>query len=114
MVSIAQVREGAMRYIQTDMLPKLSGAKRTGLAIAADLYAMQLDRIVSDFLQRPAIRYMALQDEAGNIDLDRLQDVIRKDVQAEDRFDIPIPVIGPYTIDRTDMERLIQYIKEAR
>lgn len=103
-----------MRYIQSDMLPKLSGIKRTGLAVAAELYAMQMDKIIHDFMERPAIKYMNLQDEAGNIDLERVQDVLRKHMHDDDRIDIPIPVIGPYTIDRTDVERLMQYIKEAR
>lgn len=114
MVTTAQVRQGAMRYIQTDMLPKLSGVKKTGLAVAAELYAMQMDKIIHDFMDRPAIRYMNLQDAAGNIDLERVHDVLRKHMQQEDRIDIPIPVIGPYTIDKTDVERLIQYIKEAQ
>ena len=114
MVTTAQVRQGAMRYIQTDMLPKLSGIKKTGLAVAAELYAMQMDKIIHDFMNRPAIRYMNLQDEAGNIDLERLHDVLRKHMQQDDRIDIPIPVIGVYTIDKSDVERLIQYIKEAQ
>lgn len=113
MVTIPQIRMGIMRYIQTDMLPKLSGLRKAGLAVAAELYAMQADRMIQDFLQKPGVQYMNLQDEAGNIDLERVQEVIRKSIPAGETYAIPIPVLGDYNIDRNDLERLITYIKEA-
>lgn len=35
MISIEQAKNGIMRYIDNDMLPKLSGMKRIGLGIYA-------------------------------------------------------------------------------
>ena len=55
---------------------------------------------------------MGIMDEEGNIDLDRLYNAARTQVDGK-KIPWDIPVIGELKFDVNDVDRLYKYIQEA-
>lgn len=111
MITIEQAKSGLMRYIDNDMLPHLSGLKHVGLGIYSALAAENASRFVMQYMSHPAIAILGVMDENGNIDLDKLYSAASKMFANGERVTINIPVIGEYTVDRSDLEKLYRYMR---
>ena len=55
---------------------------------------------------------MGIMDAEGNIDLDRLYNAARTQVDGK-KIPLTIPVIGELRFDVNDVDRLYKYIQEA-
>lgn len=111
MVSLEQAKNGLMRYIDNDMLPKLSGMKRVGLGIYAALAGNNLTALVEQYANHPAISMLGIMDEAHNVDVDKLYQAAIRMFANGDKVTLTIPMIGDYTIDHTDVDKLYRYMQ---
>lgn len=111
MVSLEQMKNGLMRYIDNDMLPKLTGMKKIGLGIYAALAGKNLVSIVQQYANHPAIAMLGVMDDSHNIDLDKLYEAAIHAFADGDKITLSIPMIGDYTIDHTDVDKLYRYMK---
>lgn len=113
MVSIQQVQAGAAKYIDQDILPHLTGAKRLGLGIYSALASQHLAETAMKYRTHPAVEVLHLFDGDGNVDIDALYQAAAPLFEGGERHTIHIPVIGDMTVDRTDLETFYRYIKEG-
>lgn len=73
MVTIPQIRMGIMRYIQTDMLPKLSGLRKAGLAVAKDKLR-NMAKTMLDKARREGHPHIDMLDEMWAAMVERQED----------------------------------------
>lgn len=111
MVTMQQVRTGLVKYIDTDILPHLTGAKRLGLGVYTALAANNLVGLMEKYREHPAVAVLDVIDADGNVDIDKLYQALDPMFSNGERHTISIPLIGDLTVDRTDMEKLYRYIK---
>ena len=114
MVTMNQIKTGVVRYIDNDMLPHLTGAKKVALVVYTALAADNAANVVMQFAKHPAISVLAVVDENGAVDLDRLYRAVAPMFTNGQKVMLHIPVIGDYTVDNTDVEKLYRYVKEAQ
>ena len=112
MVTVNQVINGAMRYIDSEILPHLSGAKRYGVAVYVALMSQNSAGKVAEWLQNPAVSLLCLTDSNGNIDLDRLHAAAVQQMRGE-RVEIDIPVVGRFAFSTNDIDRICEEIRKA-
>lgn len=113
MVTINQVKTGLMKYIDTDMLPHLSGVKKVGLGVYAALAADNASRMVLQYKEHPAISVLDVVDKDGNIDIDKLYNAAVPMFSSGQKHSVNIPLVGEYVIDQNDIEKIYRYIREA-
>ena len=113
MVSMNQIQAGVIRYIDTEILPHLTGAKRIGLGIYSALAAQNVAGMVMTYKDHPAVEVLSVVDENGNVDIDRLYQAAAPMFSNGERHTITIPLIGDMTVDKTDLEKLYRYVKEV-
>lgn len=113
MVSMNQVQKGLMKYIDNDVLPHLTGMKRVGLGIYSGLAAQNFGAMVEKYKDHPAVSVLDVIDDNGNVDIDKLYKAAAPMFSSGERHTISIPLIGDMTVDRSDLEKLYQYIKEG-
>ena len=111
MVSMNQLQSGICRYVDTELLPHLTGGKRLSLGIYAGLAAENIGKTVLQYKDNPAVKMLNVIDDAGNVDIDRLYSQASKLFANGEKQIIHIPVIGDLTVDRTDLEKLYQMIR---
>lgn len=112
MITIDQAIRGAVRYADTEIIPRLPTGKGIGAGIALALIADGGKNKILAYKDHQAVQMMAVIDEAGNIDIDRLYSVARPKMEGQ-KIPVTIPVIGELRFDVNDLDRLYQYIKEA-
>lgn len=111
MVTMQQVKNGIVKYIDSDLLPQLDGFKRIGLGVYSALAANNAVSIAMKYKDHPAVSVLGILDESGNVDIDKLyQNIIPMFANGEKQR-IDIPMIGELRIDKMDIEKIYHYIK---
>ena len=111
MVTIDQAMRGAIRFIETEILPHLPTGKGIGAGIVIALIMDGGKEKILALREHPVVKLMGIMDEAGNINIDRLYNAARP--KFEQRLPVSIPFIGDLTIDQNDVDKLYRYMKEA-
>ena len=92
-------------------MPHLDGMKKVGLGIYAGLAGNNISTIVNKYSHNPAVEVLGIIDDAGNIDLDAVYQAALPMFSNGQRVPINIPLIGTLTVDKTDLDKLYQYMK---
>ncbi len=113
MVSMNQVQLGLARYIDSEILPHLSGAKKIGLGIYSSLAAQNLSNFLNSKKDHPAISMLNIIDPAGNVDIDKVYQAAVHSFPEGEKVRMDIPLIGELILDRSDLEKVYRYIKDS-
>lgn len=108
MITIAQAQNGLMRYIDAEILPHLTGAKKIGAGIYVALAARNLPAAIERYKTHPAIAVLGLFD-GENIDIDAAYNAAMP--LFTERQKVTIPAIGDITFDQSDVEKLYRYMR---
>ena len=112
MVTIDQAMRGVAKYADDEIIPHLPMGKGIGAGIALALIMDGGKSRIIALKDHPAVQMMGIMDAEGNIDLDRLYNAARTQVDGK-KIPLTIPVIGELRFDVNDVDRLYKYIQEA-
>ena len=112
MVTIDQAMRGVAKYADDEIIPHLPMGKGIGAGIALALIMDGGKAQLLKLRENPAVQMMGIMDADGNIDLDRLYNAARTQVDGK-KIPLTIPVIGELRFDVNDVDRLYKYIQEA-
>lgn len=100
-----------VKYVDREMLPHLTGARKIGLGVYTALAADNVVSAAMKYKDHPAIAMLPVVDADGNVDIDKLYQAVYPMFSDGQKQAINIPLIGEYQIDRADVEKLYQYIR---
>ena len=109
MISFNQAHNGIVRFIDQDVLPHLSGLQRLGVAAYTGLASQNLVKAMHELKKHPAISMLEIIDENDMVDIDRLYNVLAP--QFKEKISMEIPVLGKFTFDRSDLDKLYSYMR---
>lgn len=113
-ITMKQAEMGLMKYMDTEIIPHLTGLKRIGLGIYAALAADNAVAMAMQYKNHPAVSVLGVVDADGNIDIEKLYAAVSPMFADGSKQTITIPVINEtFHIDKTDIEKIYQYMKEA-
>ena len=112
MVTIDQAMRGVAKYADDEIIPHLPTGKGIGAGIALALIMDGGKNRILALKDHPAVQMMGIMDADGNIDLDRLYNAARTQVDGK-KIPVTIPIIGELRFDVNDVDRLYKYIQEA-
>lgn len=110
MATIAQVKNGLVKYIDAEILPHLTGARKVGLGIYTALAAENLEKTILRYAGHPAVAMLELIGADGNVDVSRLYRAAAPYFDEGSKQTVSIPLIGDFSLDRNDLEKLYRYI----
>lgn len=110
MATMNQVKNGLVRYIDNEILPHLTGAKRIGLGIYTALAAESLEKTIMQYATNPAVAMLDVIDKSGNVDVAKLYKAAAPFFGDGVKQTLTIPFIGDFSFDRNDLEKLYHYI----
>lgn len=115
MVTIQQIEQGTVRFIDAEIAPKIptnipNGQIKKIAAVAGAVYAVRngLRKAVSN----PALAAIGAVDGEGNIDVEGLAEAASAQIP-EGGFKVTVPILGDLTFFAEDVERLKTYITEG-
>lgn len=114
MVTIQKVQSGFTRFVDTELIPNLSGWDKVLVGGACGLLAANFPNTVAQYASDPMIGALGIYDaETQNIDIDKAYQAILPYIGAE-QFPIKIPKVGiTIKVGKNEIDRLYKYIKEA-
>ena len=113
MVTLDNVVNGVIKYIDTEIMPHLSGAKKIGLTAYVGLAVPNANAMFEKYSKNTAIDILNVIDEENNIDIDKIYRAIIPMLQDGHKELIKIPLITGFKIDKNDIEMIYKYITEG-
>ena len=110
MVSRERFVNGALRYVEQEVLPHFPEMKAVVVAGVVALYAQRAPQIFEKLESIPAVKMACVLDD-GKIDEDALYNAFAPQIRKPLEFDIPF--VGRLALDRAEIDKLLKYIKEA-
>lgn len=114
MVTIEQVQQGMVRFIDAEVIPRLSAMEKLVVGGGAGLITAKLPAVIAGYADNKFVSALGLYDaENGEIDLDALYNAVKPYITTD-----PIPVTVPFVgiklkFTQREIEMLYKYIKEA-
>lgn len=108
MVHIDRVAHGINRYVDDEIVPHVTGLNKILVGMYVGL--MDAHDLVNRYKDMPAIAALHIVD-GDMVDIDRVHDVAEK--VFDQKQEIMIPMLGKFTFDRSDVDKLYRYIQES-
>lgn len=115
MTTIQQIEQGAVKFIDAEIAPKIptnipNGQIKKIAAVAGAVYAVRNGLRKAVF--NPALAAIGAVDGEGNIDVEGLAEAASAQIP-EGGFKVTVPILGDLTFFAEDVERLKTYIVEG-
>lgn len=112
MVTITQIEQGAVKFIDNEIAPKIptnipNGQIKKIAAVAGAVYAVR--NSLRKAVTNPALSAIGAVDGDGNVDVDGLAEIAAAQIP-DSGFKVTVPILGDLTFFREDVERLRTYI----
>lgn len=111
MITIEQAANGLTKYLDKEVMPHLPTAKAIALGTVAALYISRAPDMLRELNKNPAFALLAVADDSGSIDIDRIYNAALPQIKGT--FELRIPLIGNLTFDKAEADKLYRYIKEG-
>lgn len=112
MVSIDRIQTGIARYLDTEMLPKMSGANKWIAGAAASAYIAEAPALLRKLNDNKAIAALNLIDAAGNVDVEKIYQHL-KPAAAKCPAVVTLPIVGTLTFTEQDVDSLYSHIMQG-
>lgn len=109
MVNLHQVKCGIAEFLDNEVIPHLSGVKRYGATVYLALAMDGAENKLQELMHHPLIAMLCVQDENGEIDIDRIHAVMTSRMKDE-KLPVDIPMLGTFSFNRLDLDRLQETI----
>lgn len=110
MISKEKVIAGAGAYVDREVLPRLPELKSLMVAGVVSLYLRRAPELFARLENDPAVKMAGVMAD-GMIDVDALYDAFAPKISKP--VELSVPLIGCLSFDRTEVDKLLHYIREA-
>lgn len=114
MVTIEQAQKGIAKFVDAEIVPRLSVTEKLIVGGGAGLVAVKLPNLLNKYADNRFVSALELYDaEKGEIDIDALYNAAKPYITTD-----PIPVTIPFVgltlkFTQREVDALYRYIKEA-
>lgn len=110
MVTVEQIKAGLGDYLQAKMMPRLDSKRQFVMGMAYGLCMGRLDAVIAAAGKNHVVQAMGLIDENGRVDIDALYNAAIAQMQAQQRLQVDIPLMGSFAFDEADLRDLRESI----
>lgn len=114
MVTIRQAQQGLVRFIDQDVVSRLSGWEKIVIGGGGGLIAARLPQVLEKYLEHPVVSALGVYDkESGELDLDAVYEAVKPYI-GDEPINVKIPLVGiTLKLSRREIDNLYDYIREA-
>ena len=110
MVTYVQLINGLSRYIDNEIINKLTGNSKILLGIGSGIALKKGENIYKLLQENSIIKMLDLIDKDGNIDIETIFEELRKQARKQS-IEIDIPIIGILKLNEEDITKLQTFVK---
>lgn len=114
MVKIAQIQTGVAKFVDAEIIPRLSVVEKLVVGGGAGLITSKLPEVLSKYADSKMFSALALYDaEHGEIDIDALYNAVKPYI-GPDPIPVKVPLAGiTLKFTQREIDTLYKYIMEA-
>jgi hypothetical protein len=112
MVTLNQVQNGIVKYLDSEIVPNINGWQKWVFGALASTAMLKTTNIFNALKENLLVKMLEIIDGNDNIDIDTLYREFLKQAQ-KGAVTFAVPMIGPMTLNHTDVEKLYRYITEG-
>lgn len=113
MVSLDQIKRGAAKYIEFEIVSKLPVWKKWVFGGFANLVLQNIDRVYDWLKNKELVRVMNVITDDGNINIEEIYRNIRNEAEKTGDAPVNVPLIGEMRFSASDIDVLYQKIMEG-
>lgn len=110
MVTYVQLINGLSRYIDNEIINKLTGNSKILLGIGSGIILKKGENIYKSLRENSVVKMLELIDKDGNIDIETIFEELRKQARKQP-IEIDIPIIGILKLNEEDIAKLQTFVK---
>ena len=110
MVTYTQLINGLSRYIDAEIINKLTGNSKLLLGVGAGIALKKGENIYKALQENAIVKMLDLIDKDGNIDIDTVFEELRKQARKQ-AIEIDIPIVGILKLNEEDIIKLQNFVK---
>ena len=112
MVNLSQVQNGIVKYLDSEIVPKINGWQKWVFGALAGTAMSKTTNIFNALKQNEFVKMLEIIDESDMIDIDTLyREFIKQAQKGPVTFDVPM--VGALTLNASDVEKIYRYIMEG-
>lgn len=109
-----KVIHGIIRYIEKVIYPTLNQTQLFFAYTVVNRYKKNIVSLRDEIEGNALLKPLAVMDENGEVDVDGWISDIKGTMDHFGKLTINIPLVGPYTFRKEDIDHLYETIKESR
>lgn len=109
MVTREQLVSGIGEYLQKEIFTRLDSKREFLAGMAYGIISLKIDKILSNLEHSPINSALELI-QGDNIDIETIYQVANKQIAAQGRLEISIPLIGNFAFNSADIDNLYKCI----
>lgn len=106
-----KVMNGVAKYIDTEIVDKISGWKKWVIGSGAGLLLSNANDVFNQLKNNEVVKLLNIIDKDDKIDVDKIYQELKKQAQ-KGAITFNMAMIGPITLNQHDVDRLYELIKE--
>ena len=111
MCNFEQVLKGVSKYIDEEILTKVSGWQKWVLGTGAGLMLSNSNNAFISLKDNELVRMLGVIDEADNICITKIYSELKNQAR-KGPITFDVPTLGLLTLNETDVDKLYEYIKK--
>ena len=109
MANINQIQNGIVRYLDTDIISKMTGWQRWVFGAGASLAVANLSTTIDRWRSNEIVKMLGVVSETGDIDVPKVYQSIKQQ-SARGPITFDIPGMGSLTLNDADVDRIYNFI----
>ena len=106
-----KVINGVAKYIDTEIVDKISGWKKWVIGSGVGIALSNATEVFNKLKNNEVVKLLNIIDNDDKIDVDKIYKELKKQAQ-KGAITFDMPMIGPITLNQHDVDRLYELIKE--
>lgn len=115
MVTRQQIKNGLVRFMDTELMPHLgeqSPVKQIVIATGIGIMLRSLEPMIDKFAHHPMVGLLGVADKDGHIDIDLIAEELRPNIP-RDGLVVDIPLVGEIKLFPEDVDSILNHIKNS-
>lgn len=113
MYNYTQVYNGIAKYLDSDIISKIDGWQKWVIGAGMSMALSKSNNIFEKIKEMPIVKTLEIVDEQGMINIDELYKYVKEQAE-KSPITINNAITGPITFNKKDVDRLYEFIKEAK
>ena len=109
MYSYDKVMNGLAKYVDTEIVSKVSGWKKWIVGSGIGMILSNADNVVEQLKNNEFVKLLNIIDEHSNVNVDAMYKELKRQAQ-KGSVNIELPMVGSFLLNEHDVDKLYNFI----